>query len=239
MGPEPRFTPGVLNTGDRLYDPIRIWELASGKEVANLLGHTDITSGLAFSPDGRMLASVSGTYFSHVDQGLRIWDIASGKPLRHLKILPIGGRVAYRPDGASIVTASEDGTALVWDVSDLADPRSSERPDMNALEALWSDLVSDDASRAHRASWSLSVDRAVPVLRDRLRPAAAREPTTGPEVLRSLLAIAALERIGTPPARAILEALASGAPAHPPPRTPPTRCSDSLAVTLATRATRK
>jgi WD domain, G-beta repeat len=173
-------------------------------------------SGLAFSPDGRMLASVSGAWLNRLDPGLRIWDIASGKPLRRFKDDPGSGvRIAYLPDGRSIVTAGADGTALVWDVSDLADRRPPELPDAKALEALWSDLASDDAPRAHRASWALSVDGAVPFLRDRLHPATAKEPTTGPEVLRSLRAIAALERIGNTPAREILESLARGDPAAP------------------------
>jgi WD40 repeat protein len=201
-------TPGRRDMGDRLIEPIRIRELGSGQEVAALFGHTDSSSGLAFSPDGRMLASVSS---SHLDPGLRVWDAATGKPLRRFKCPPRGGHVvAYLPDGRSIVTASEDGTALVWDVSDLADRRPPDLFDIKALEAFWSDLASADARTAHRASWSLSVDKAVPFLRDRLRPAAANNATAGPEVLRSLRAIAALERVGTPQAREILETLARG-----------------------------
>ncbi len=58
--------------------------------------------------------------------GLRIWDVASGKPLRRFKDAPGGAEViAYLPDGRSIVTGSQDGTALVWDVSDLADRTSA------------------------------------------------------------------------------------------------------------------
>jgi DNA-directed RNA polymerase specialized sigma24 family protein len=44
---------------------------------------------------------------------------------------------------------------------------------------------------------------------------AANEPTAGPEVLRSLRAIAALERVGTPPARKVLERRARGDAAAP------------------------
>jgi RNA polymerase sigma factor (sigma-70 family) len=205
-------TPGRRNMGDRLIEPIRIRELASGQEVAAVFGHTDSSSGLAFSPDGRMLASVSGD----LDPGLRVWDVASGKPLRRLKCPPLGCHtVAYLPDGRSIVTASNDGTALVWDVSDLADRRPPELTDALALEAFWSDLASDDAPRAHRASWSLSVDGAVPFLRDRLRPGAAKQPIADPEVLRTLRTIAALERIGSPPAREVLEILARDEPGAP------------------------
>jgi RNA polymerase sigma factor (sigma-70 family) len=210
-------TPGSPNPGDRLIDPIRVWELASGREVASLLGHTDSSNGLAFSPDGQMLSSVNGAVLNYADPGLRIWDVASGKPLRRFKLAPHGAhQVAFLPNGRSIVTAGDDGTALVWDVSDLADRRPPEPPDGKALEALWSDLVADDARRAHRASWSLGVDGAVPFLRARLRaggPAdsarvdASRGPITDPETLRTLRAIAALERIGSPQAREVLEDL--------------------------------
>jgi RNA polymerase sigma factor (sigma-70 family) len=213
-------TPGQPNKGDRLTEPIQVWELASGRPVASLFGHTDDSCDLAFSSDGRMLASVSGTIYQPADPGLRIWDVATGKPLRRIKFPPMGGRrVAYLPGDRSIVTAGEDGMALVWDVSDLADRRPAEPPDARALGALWSDLASDDAPRAHRASWTLSVDVAVPFLRDRLRPAtaadsarvsASRGPITDPETLRSLRAVAALERIGNAQAREALETLARG-----------------------------
>ena len=51
---------------------------------------------------------------------MQIWDLAAGRELRRLE----GHRsavnaVAFTPDGRSIVSGSEDGTALVWDVSDL------------------------------------------------------------------------------------------------------------------------
>jgi WD40 repeat protein len=196
-------------------DPaIRVWELASGKPVARLLGHTTQSCNLAFSPDGRMLASVSGgrSFGPETwDRGLRVWEIATGRQVRRFSNYPGGAAlVAYLPDGRSIVTASEDGTALVWDVSDLADRRPPEPPDAKVLEALWSDLASDEAPQGYRASWALSAEGAVPLLRDRLRPAAANEPIVGPEVLRTLRAIAALERLGSPPAREVLDGLAKG-----------------------------
>ncbi len=208
-----RFGQAPNAAGHRI-DPIRIWEMASGKEVAALFGSTDVSSEMAFSPDGRMLASVSGGWENLADPGLRIWDVASGRPLRHFIIGPGGGlRIAYLPDGRSIVTAGKDGTALVWDVADLADRPREEPPVPKALEAFWLDLASDDAPRAHRASWALSAAGAVPFLRDRVHPATPKDPTTGPQVLRSVRAIAALERIGNPPARQVLENLARGEPA--------------------------
>ncbi len=110
------------------------------------------------------------------------------------------------------MTAGGDGTALVWDVADLADRRPPEQLDGKALEGLWSDLASDDAPKGYRASWALNAQGAVAFLRERLHAATVNEPGAGPEVLRSLRAIAALERIGSPAARSVLERLAQGDP---------------------------
>jgi WD40 repeat protein len=194
-------------------DPaIRVWEIASGKQVAKLVGHVSQSNNLVFSPDGRMVASVSGKFGGEKDAGLRVWDIASGRQLRRFSYYPEGANsVAYLPHGRAIITSSAvDGMAIVWDVSDLTDRRPGEVPDAQMLEALWADLASDDAPRGYRASWVLSVETAVPLLRHRLRAVESREPASRPEVLRSLRAIATLERIGNPAAREVLESLARG-----------------------------
>ena len=199
-------------------DPaIRVRELASGKEVAKLVGHVAQSNNLVFSPDGRMLASVSGAFGGEADPGLRVWDVATSRQLRRFSYFPNGANtVAFLPDGRAIVTASGvDGMAIVWDISDLADRRPTDPPDAKTLEALWADLASDDARRAFRASWALSIEGAVPFLSDRLHPAAPNGPTSGPEVLRALRAIAALERVASTRARDILEALARGDSAAP------------------------
>ena len=61
----------------------------------------------------------------------------------------------------------------------------------------------------------MSVAEAVPFVRARLNPATSGEPGNGPEVLRSLRAIAALERVGDLQARETLEKLAKGDPTAP------------------------
>jgi WD40 repeat protein len=52
--------------------------VTTGKERATLQGHTGMVYSVAFSPDGRMLASAGGSTFGKPGE-LKVWDIATGK----------------------------------------------------------------------------------------------------------------------------------------------------------------
>ena len=88
-----------------------LWDVASRKLLATLEGHKDVVLGVAFSPDGKRLASASG------DMTVILWDVDSRKPLATLK----GHKdavwgVAFSPDGKRLASASWDQTVILWDV---------------------------------------------------------------------------------------------------------------------------
>lgn len=89
--------------------------------IAVLKGHTDLVYAIAFSPDGKQLATGS------FDKSVRLWDAATGKELKSFnghQNYVLG--VAFSPDGQTIASSAEDNTARLWTmpasgaVSDLA-----------------------------------------------------------------------------------------------------------------------
>ncbi len=77
-----------------------------------LRGHTEEIRQIAWSPDGRLLASGSN------DQTVRLWDVATGQALHTLTghTDPVGS-VAWSSDGRLLASSSGDQTVRLWDVT--------------------------------------------------------------------------------------------------------------------------
>ena len=88
-------------------------DIGSGEEAFSLVGHQISTRTVAWSPDGRWIATSSD------DASARIWDAETGAfrfaLLGHTATVQA---VDWSPDAGRLVTGSDDGTARVWQIAE-------------------------------------------------------------------------------------------------------------------------
>ncbi|NQV25988.1 MAG: protein kinase [Rhodopirellula sp.] len=89
----------------------RIWDATSGKELSVLAGHTARVTSVAFAPGENPARAVTASQ----DGTVKLWDTSESK-----EILTLDGHtrevtsVTFSPDGKYVLTASEDGRAILW-----------------------------------------------------------------------------------------------------------------------------
>ena len=85
---------------------------ASDANVFTLKGHTDVVKSVAFSPDGKYIASGSD------DNTIKLWDVATGECVKTFEVhTNYVYSVAFSPDGKYIASGSSDDTIKLWDVA--------------------------------------------------------------------------------------------------------------------------
>ncbi|HZY87338.1 MAG TPA: hypothetical protein VFE78_21055, partial [Gemmataceae bacterium] len=204
----------------------RLWEVATGKELRRLAGHRGDIHALAFSPDGKLLAAGDS------DSTVLIWDVPALVPPRPL---PAGDLTAEQLSGLWADLTGADAGRAYRAIAGLADHPTQAGPflrgavkrlpltDGKLLARLIADLDADEFAAREKASKGLAaLGAAAPALKEALRgkpsPEAARrlrevlkqidDRSPSPEKVRVLRAVEALERVGTPPARDALRAVA-------------------------------
>ena len=81
--------------------------------------HSDTINSIAFSPDGKMLASGSS------DNTIKIWNIADRLEIRTLRgHSEAVNSVAFSPDGKLLASGSSDETAKLWNIEDGSEIRT-------------------------------------------------------------------------------------------------------------------
>jgi WD40 repeat protein len=89
---------------------VRLWDVATGREIGAIKGHGRGVSKVAFSRDGKLLASGS------TDNTIKIWDVATRTELRTLTGHTAGiESIDFTPDGRLLASASDDGSTFLWD----------------------------------------------------------------------------------------------------------------------------
>jgi DNA-directed RNA polymerase subunit RPC12/RpoP len=102
----------IVAGGGGMWDrpgEIGVWNLATRKPLQRFSEDLGVAS-VAFSPDGKLLAS--GSWTGHV----RLRDWAAGKDLADFEVAGVA-RVAFSPNGELLATATEQKTVRLWDVA--------------------------------------------------------------------------------------------------------------------------
>jgi len=93
--------------------PIRVWDVASGREIATLGEVCSGSAAVAFTPDGRRIAGATW------DGSIRVWDLSTRREqtrleghLGHVLVL------AWSPDGKTLASGGYDSTVRLWDVAE-------------------------------------------------------------------------------------------------------------------------
>jgi RNA polymerase sigma factor (sigma-70 family) len=116
----------ALISASRYPSTIQVWDIASRKNRLQFGSHVKLKDDfgeehdvptylaitqMALSPNGRTLATAGW------DQTIHLWDVATGKERRLKGHRGTVTSLAWSADGSRLVSGSNDGTALVWDVT--------------------------------------------------------------------------------------------------------------------------
>jgi WD40 repeat protein len=124
---------GLVDT--KRQESIPVVDLAAMKIISSLDGHKGAVNALAFSPDGKTIAS------GGFDAFLRLWDVASGKKLGELNLSNAVTALAFSGDGAKLAALTSSKLYLVGaasmqvtgSVEDTGGNSLSFSPDGNSL----------------------------------------------------------------------------------------------------------
>src|SRR5262249_28879909 len=103
------FSPDWKHLAGFLASKVWIWDATTGKVKFTLTGHTASVRRIAFSLDGKRLAS------GDEEGTVKVWDVTTGQETITVKPKVCVDRLAFSPDGRRLVSGGMDGSSLrIW-----------------------------------------------------------------------------------------------------------------------------
>ncbi len=126
----------------------KLWDATSGKQLSTFVGHASRILAVAFSPDGKLLATSSS------DRMVKLWNVETGQELATLK----GHQsdvwtLAFSPDGKLLASGGNDRSIRFWDV---ASRREVARLEAHS-DSIYSVAFSPDGQRLASGSYDNTV----------------------------------------------------------------------------------
>jgi WD40 repeat protein len=138
---------------------IKLWNLATGKEIYTLTGHSSFVNYIVISPDGQILASASA------DKTIKLWNLATGQEIRTLTgHSSFVNYLAVSRDGQVLVSASADKTIKLWNLATGKEIRTisghSNYIDYFAISSDWQTIATGSADNKIKI-WNLVTGKEV------------------------------------------------------------------------------
>jgi WD40 repeat protein/class 3 adenylate cyclase len=107
--------PGPHQEERRGFEWRYLWRLCQDQSRRTFRGHAAWLSDVAFSPDGKTIASGS------MDEVVKVWEVTSGRIVATFKgsgcMAGFGATLAFSPDGKMLAVGTRQGTVKLWDTA--------------------------------------------------------------------------------------------------------------------------
>lgn len=186
ISPDGKLLAAAAGAVRRLPAHIAIWDIHRGQALPSIDltqdGHMVILTSLAFSPDGKTLASSDGG-------PIQLWEMATRREIGRFATPDTGASsLAFAPAGKLLASGSTDTTALLWDVTEqMRNGKSmAAKLSLKECQTLWDALGDANPSKARQPLWALvsGGDESVAFLRTQLHPVAS---PASPETIARLV----------------------------------------------------
>ena len=119
LPPSPELDVAYRPDGSRLATAgadglAKVWDAATGELLLTFAEHTDSLHSLAYSPDGRYIATTS----DENDASVKVWNAQTGQVVYSLQGHPVRvWGLAFSPDSRYLVTGGARGVIKLWDMA--------------------------------------------------------------------------------------------------------------------------